>query len=65
MSDTTDLATKRPAVVQFTLGSLFLAMTWVAIVCIGLNKPSRLWSDVIGFITILALLSAVLVATYG
>jgi hypothetical protein len=40
-------------------------MTWTAMVCIAVTAPNRLWSDVVGSISILALLTAVLVAIYG
>jgi hypothetical protein len=65
MSAPSDVPTKRPAIAQFSLGALFLAMTWAAMVCIALNTPSRLWSDAIGSISILALLTAILVVIYG
>jgi len=39
-------------------------MAWVAIVCVALTTTSRLWLDVIGLITLLALLIAVLMAVY-
>jgi hypothetical protein len=65
MSAPSDLRTSRPAKAQFSLGTLFLVFTWVAMVCIGLSAPNRLWSDVIGLISVLALLTAVLAAIYG
>jgi hypothetical protein len=57
--------TSRPAIIQFTLGSLFLVMTWLATVCIGLNTPNRLWAAVAGCLTLLALLTAVLASIYA
>jgi hypothetical protein len=58
-------ANSRPAVIQFTLGSLFLLMTWLATVCIGLNTPNRLWAAVAGSLALLALLTAVMAAIYA
>ena len=65
MSAPTDPPTSRPAIAQFSLGTLFLSLTWLALVCIGLSAPNRLWSDLLGFLSVLALLIAVLVAIYG
>ena len=54
----------RPAVLQFTLGGLFLAMTWLAIVCIGLNTPTKFWAAFAASLTLLALFTAALAAIY-
>jgi len=59
------LTAGRTGFFQFSLGTLFLTTTWVAMVCIGLNTKTRLWPDIIGLVTLLALLTAVLVAIYG
>ncbi len=56
---------RRAGVIQFTLGGLFVAVTWVALVCIGLNTPTRFWAAFAASLTLLALFTAVLVAIYS
>jgi len=52
-------------VFRFSLAALFLALTWTAMVCVGLTVPNRLWSAVTAFVSILALMTAILAAVYA
>ena len=58
-------AKRRIPLVQFSLGTLLLLMTWLAVVCIALSRPSAWWSGFVAFVNILAILSAALVAIYA
>ncbi len=57
-------ATGRLPFFQFSLGTALLMMAWVAMICVALTTTARIWLDVIGLVTLLALLVAVLAAVY-
>jgi hypothetical protein len=50
---------RRAAVIQFTLGGLFLAITWLAIICKGLITLTGFWAETAASLTMLALFTAV------
>jgi hypothetical protein len=58
-------ATRRLPYFQFSLSTALLAMTWVALVCVAVTTKTRLWLDLIGLVSLLALSTAVLVGIYG
>ena len=49
---------------QFTLASLLLAMTSVALLCVALARPTRFWSEALVLLVLAALLTSVLAIVY-
>lgn len=49
---------------QFSLGTLLIAMSFVALVCIALRSPTDLWSGIIFVLLSASLLAAALVMIY-
>src|SRR5581483_3609138 len=53
-----------PPPFQFRVATLLALIAWAGIICLGLRTPMRLWSGVIGVLTFLIVLTAVIVAVY-
>jgi hypothetical protein len=49
---------------QFSLGTLLLEMSWIALVCMALRSPSELWSALIFIVAFGSLLVAALCIVY-
>jgi len=49
---------------QFRVATLLALIAWAGMICLGLRTPMRLWSGVIGLLTLLVVLTAVIVAIY-
>ena len=49
---------------QFTLASLLMAMTSVALLCVALARPTRFWSEAMVLLVLAALLTSVLAIVY-
>jgi len=53
-----------PPPFQFRVTTLLALIAWAGTICIGLRTPMRLWSGLIGLLTLLIVLTAVIVAIY-
>ena len=53
-----------PRVFQFRIATILILMVWAGLVCVGLRTPTRLWSGVIGVLTLIFVLTVALFAIY-
>jgi hypothetical protein len=64
MATPADISSPRRRGLQFTLAALLAAMTFVALLCVGLATPTRFWSETILLAVLVALLTSVLAIVY-
>jgi hypothetical protein len=57
-------ALPRPRLFQFRIATLLIAMIWVGLVSLGLRNPTSVWAGASAALTLLATLTAILIAIY-